>query len=76
MNEFSISTDFINLQQLLKAMNIAESGGHAKILIEEGEVSVNAETEFRKRRKLYPGDIVRVMEEEIKITSEKDVKKG
>jgi ribosome-associated protein len=76
MNEFSISTDFINLQQLLKALNIAESGGHAKILIEEGEVSVNAETEFRKRRKLYPGDIVRVMEEEIKITSKKNVKKG
>ncbi len=76
MNEFSIRTDFINLQQLLKALNIAESGGHAKILIEDGDVAVNEEVEFRKRRKLYPGDIVKVMEEEIKITSEKDVKKG
>lgn len=76
MNEFSISTDFINLQQLLKALNIAESGGHAKVLIEDGEVSVNEEAEFRKRRKLYPGDIVRIKEEEIRITIEKDVKKG
>lgn len=69
MREFKVRTGFINLQQLLKVTNIAQSGGHAKILIEEGEVSVNEETEFRKRKKLYPGDVVKVMEQEIKITS-------
>lgn len=69
MREFKVNTGFINLQQLLKVTNIAQSGGHAKILIEEGEVSVNEETEFRKRKKLYPGDVVKVMEQEIKITS-------
>ena len=50
--------EFIPLINLLKLLNIAESGGHAKILVEEGAVIVNGEKEFRKRRKLRPGDIV------------------
>ena len=65
---FEINTPFINLQQLLKAVNIAESGGHAKVLIDEGEVWVNNMQEFKKRRKLYPGDVVKVLNEEIKVT--------
>ena len=50
--------EFIPLINLLKLKNIAQSGGHAKMMVEEGEVKVNAEQEFRKRRKLRPGDIV------------------
>lgn len=66
---FEINTTFINLQQLLKVTNLVETGGHAKILIEEGEVWVNGEQEFRKRKKLYPGDIVKVSDEEVKIVA-------
>ncbi len=50
--------EFIELIRLLKFENIAQTGGHAKILVEDGFVFVNGEQEFRKRRKLRPGDVV------------------
>lgn len=67
MTIYTITTEYITLMQLLKASNVAETGGHAKMLIEDGEVLVNDAPEFRKRKKLYRGDVVKVMEEEIKI---------
>lgn len=53
-----ISTTFIKLDSLLKAENAVSSGGEAKAMIAEGYVSVNGEVEFRRGRKLYPGDLV------------------
>lgn len=50
--------EFIPLINLLKLMGIAQTGGHAKMMVEEGEVKVNGEQEFRKRKKLRPGDVV------------------
>jgi len=60
MNEFKLreGSDFIDLMQLLKVEGIAQTGGHAKIIVEEGDVYVNDEQEFRKRRKLRVGDVV------------------
>ncbi|HEY9115688.1 MAG TPA: RNA-binding S4 domain-containing protein [Bacteroidales bacterium] len=52
--------EFIPLINLLKLKNIAQSGGHAKLMVEEGEAKVNGEMELRKRRKLRPGDIIEV----------------
>ncbi|MCF8338964.1 MAG: RNA-binding S4 domain-containing protein [Bacteroidales bacterium] len=71
MNEFYIETEYINLMQLLKALNIALTGGDAKDMIDTGEVVVNEELENRYRRKLYPGDIVKVMGQEIEVKNEK-----
>ena len=50
--------EYIELIKLLKLLHIAESGGHAKIMVEEGEVKLNGDVEFRKRTKLRPGDVV------------------
>ena len=50
----------IRLDQFLKVVNIAQTGGHAKILIQNGEVWVNDEAEYRRGRKLYEGDKVKV----------------
>ncbi len=50
--------DFIELNHLLKAMGLSESGGMAKALIAEGRVSVNGAVELRKRCKIRKGDIV------------------
>jgi ribosome-associated protein len=50
--------EYIELIKLLKLLHIAESGGHAKIMVEDGEVMLNGEVEFRKRAKLRPGDRV------------------
>jgi ribosome-associated protein len=50
----------------LKALGIAETGGHAKMIVEDGEVLRNGEVELRKRAKLVPGDVIEL--EGIKIT--------
>jgi ribosome-associated protein len=56
---FNLNGDeFIELIKLLKLLHIAQSGGHAKIMVEEGEVQLNGEVEYRKRAKLRPGDVV------------------
>lgn len=52
--------EFIVLIKLLKIKQIAQSGGHAKMIVEDGLVQVNGEQEFRKRNKLRPGDVVEV----------------
>ena len=59
-------SEFIELMKLLKAEKIAQTGGHAKILIENEEVKVNGKIELRKRNKLRKGDLVEV--EDYKIT--------
>lgn len=53
-----IKTGFIRLDQLLKFSGIAESGGHAKDIILEGEVKVNGEVCLQRGKKVYPGDEV------------------
>ena len=51
-----IGTEFIKLQDAMKYANAAESGGMAKIAIQEGEVLVNGEVCTMRGKKLYPGD--------------------
>lgn len=67
MHEFKLKTEYIELIKLLKLLGFAETGGHAKILVEDGEVQVNGKTESRKRAKLKPGDRVEVFGEKISI---------
>ena len=67
MREFKLTTEYIELVKLLKLLRIAESGGHAKIMVEEGDVFLNGIQEFRKQAKLRSGDKVEVLGEEILI---------
>lgn len=53
-----IRTEYITLDAFLKWAGVAETGGHAKILIAENQVKVNGEIETRRGRKLRPGDRV------------------
>ena len=48
----------IRLDHYLQFQGFAQTGGHAKLLIQNGEVMVNGEVETRRRRKLNKGDIV------------------
>jgi ribosome-associated protein len=48
------------LDQFLKLNAIAETGGHAKVMIQGGAVKVNGEIETRRRRKLAAEDVVEV----------------
>ena len=52
----SISTEYIKLQDAMKFANIVYSGGEAKALIQEGEVTVNGEVCTMRGKKLRPGD--------------------
>ena len=50
--------EYIELNRLLKFLNLTESGGQANMFITNGEVIVNGEVEYRKRKKLRNGDVV------------------
>lgn len=56
MNQPSDST--IQLDQFLKLMNVVETGGQAKTMIQGGFVEVNGQVDTRRKRKLRHGDIV------------------
>ena len=51
-----IETEFIKLQDAMKLANLVESGGEAKLLIQEGQVFLNGEVCTQRGRKLRPGD--------------------
>ena len=52
----AITTEYIKLQDAMKFANIVYSGGEAKALIQEGEVTVNGEVCTMRGKKLRPGD--------------------
>ena len=66
-----IHTEWIRLDALLKFAALAETGGEAKIMVQEGEVSVNGEICKQRGRKIRPGDIIAVDGKEIQVTDSK-----
>lgn len=50
----------IKLDQFLKLVGVASTGGIAKLIIQSGEVQVNGIVETRRGRKLAVGDRVTV----------------
>ena len=51
-----ITTEYIKLESAMKLCNAVSSGGEAKELIQDGQVSVNGETCTMRGKKLRPGD--------------------
>mgnify|MGYP002516999643 FL=1 len=51
-----ITTEYIKLQDAMKLANLVGSGGEAKVLIQEGQVTVNGEICTMRGKKLRPGD--------------------
>lgn len=58
MKTFNLDSEYIQLDQLLKVLNIASSGGVAHQLVDEGLVKVNGFIETRRRAKIRVGDKV------------------
>ncbi len=50
--------NIIKLDSFMKWQNLVETGGQAKLLIQNGEVRVNGKIETRRGRKLVNGDKV------------------
>ena len=67
MEIIKLREEYIKLGQALKAANLVEDGVEAKSAIQDGEVKVNQETETRRGRKLYDGDVISYNGEEIRI---------
>lgn len=59
------NTDIIPLCDLLKAAGLCQTGGHAKIVIANGEVTVDGEVELRKRAKIRVGQVIEFQDEKI-----------
>ena len=58
MEIIPITTEFIRLDAALKLSGLVDTGGQAKLLIQEGRVLVNGEVCPQRGKKLRPGDIV------------------
>lgn len=69
MNEIFIKDEYIKLGQALKLAGLVGSGVEAKMLIQDGLVSVNGEIDERRGRKLYPGDVFELEGNEVKVCS-------
>ena len=65
--KFELNEEYIELFKLLKVMGVAESGAHAKTLIEEEHVKRNGEIETRKRAKIVVGERIEVGDEVIEV---------
>ena len=66
---FKLRNEYIELCQLLKLENLAQSGGEAKFFISEGLVRVNGEVELRKRKKIFAGDTVEFEGAQIEVSA-------
>lgn len=69
MKQISIreQDEFIKLGQALKKADLVSSGVEAKIVIQDGQVTVNGETELRRGKKLHDGDVFSYDGETVKV---------
>lgn len=52
-----IKEEYIKLDSALKLAGFVQTGGHAKLVIADGEVKVNGEVCLMRGKKLYKGDV-------------------
>ncbi len=67
---FAVRGEYIQLDQLLKATGLCDSGGSAHAAIAEGRVKVDAAVDTRKRAKLRPGQTVTIGGETVELVAE------
>lgn len=68
MIDFKLEGEFIPLIQLLKAVNLVQTGGEAQIVVTEGLVKYNGEVDYRKRLKVRKGDIIEFDGQKVKVS--------
>lgn len=64
---FKLTSEFVELNQLLKLVGICSSGGAGKALVASGEVRVDGQIELRKTCKIRAGQIVNYGETQITV---------
>lgn len=61
--DFKLEGEYIELLQLLKAIDIAQTGGHAKMIVDDEQVLRNGILELRRRAKIKRGEKIEIGEE-------------
>jgi ribosome-associated protein len=69
VHDLPIRGESIRLGQALKLSGLADTGGEARALVEEGAVSVNGEVETRRGRQLRHGDVVALGDDQLRISA-------
>ena len=59
----------LSLGAFLKVAGVTGTGGHAKMIIQSGDVTVNEKVETRRGRRLQPGDVIEVGGREYRVCS-------
>ena len=67
----AIITEFITMDKLLKFSGVADTGGQAFLMVEEGIVKLNGKLVTEKRKKVFPGDVVNI-DDQIELTITKE----
>ena len=67
MTQYKLSQEYIQLNNILKTLSLVGSGGEAKLVIQDGAVTVNEQIETQVRKKLRAGDIVAFQEHTIQV---------
>ena len=67
METIAITTEFIRLQDLLKLAGLTATGGEAKMLVQDGQASVNGQTCTQRGKKLRPGDTAQFRGRELQV---------
>lgn len=65
--QFELKEQYIELNKLLKFTGICDTGGEAKMSIEQGLVRYNNQVETQKRKKVRKGDTIQFQQYQIEI---------
>ena len=67
-----ITTEFITMDKLLKFSGVADTGGQAFLMVEDGVFRLIGQLVTEKRKKVHPGDVVNI-DDQIELTVAKEV---
>ena len=69
--QIAIITEFITMDKILKFSGVADTGGQAFLMVEDGIIKLNGKLVTEKRKKVFPGDIVNI-DNQIELTITKE----
>ena len=67
MRNVEITREPVELYKILKFEGLVTTGGEAKLLIGDGQVTVNGDIETRRRKKIVTGDVIEFRGEKLQI---------
>ena len=67
MRKVDITQEPVELYKILKFEGLETTGGEAKLLIDDGQVTVNGQIETRRRKKIVNGDVIEFGGETLKM---------